>query len=209
MMPKVEMWLCTNLLKCQVSSRSKRFMYYQTSPILSISRGGTLLIVTILGASSTSPAPSPACLRFLISASSSALSRSVLTPDISVITHHIIQQPEINKEFSAREFQSIAGPTYSITIWKIIDKISLGTHISRLSCDLTLPGTGFKSVIRSIRQPRSDENPSQTFEADSFSPIPWMLSAGILATFVLLFVARCRVFIRVERDKPVGKSRQW
>ena len=98
MMPKVEMWLCTNLLKCQVSSRSKRFMYYQTSPILSISRGGTLLIVTILGASSTSPAPSPACLRFLISASSSALSRSVLTRDISVITHHI-NNPKLTKSF--------------------------------------------------------------------------------------------------------------
>ena len=95
-----------------------------------------------------------------------------------------------------------------MTIWKIIDKKDLGAHISRLGCELTLPGTGFKSVIRSIRQPRRDKDSSQTFEADSFSPMSWMLSTGILATFVLLFVARCRVFIRVERDKPVGKSRQ-
>lgn len=57
--------------------------------MLSICREGTLLIVTFSGASSTSPAPSPACLRFLISASSSARSRSGLTPNISVITHHI------------------------------------------------------------------------------------------------------------------------
>ena len=83
MMPKVETWLCTNLPKCQVYNRLKS--KYPTSSMVTICRGDIMLIITILGASSTSPAPSPACLLFLISASSSALSRSGLTQDTSVI----------------------------------------------------------------------------------------------------------------------------
>ena len=163
-----------------------------------------MLTITTLGASSTSPAPSPACLLFLISASSWALSRSGLTPDTSVTRTCL--QISSQKVFSARESQSISSPTYSVTIWKIIDQNDLGAHISRLSCELTLPGTGFKSVIRSIRQPLRVKNPSETFKADSFSLMTLMISAGIFATFVLLLVARCRIFVRVEREKP--KCRQ-
>ena len=95
-----------------------------------------------------------------------------------------------------------------MTIWKIIDQDDLGTHISKLSCELTLPGTGFKSVIRSISQPRLDIHQTVPFEADNYSPMTWLISAGIFSSFALIFVARCPVFIRVERDNPVNKCRQ-